>query len=298
MARIQVTPRGNRHIFGAATAARNAFINTRTAGKIDHIVIEGKGVAGFILFTHKFCQFFILLQYNGQILGGQLTFIAGRANYRFHTQFFKAKTQHHFNIFQKIGILMGEGAAHIIVFALSCLHQFLKFGYNSLPTALACIIHTVFVVDLFTTVQGQNHIAHFFIGKFDHIVINEQAVGGQCKTKVFAVFFFNTAGICHQILDHLKIHQRFATKKVNLQVATGAGIGNQKVQCGLTNLKTHYRPFSVIFALTCKTVLTVQITSMGNVQAQRLNHTCGFGFQCSCHRLKGVGSKEFSAVFE
>ena len=73
------------------------------------------------------------------------------------------------------------------------------------------------ICKMITYSNGNKHdIAHFPVGKFDHIVVNEHAVCGQGKSEIFIVLFFNAAGIFDKFFDHIKVHERLAAEKVNL----------------------------------------------------------------------------------
>ena len=56
MAGIKIAPRGDRHIFGARAASRDALIDTRTAREVDHIMIEGEGTTLTLALKHKACK--------------------------------------------------------------------------------------------------------------------------------------------------------------------------------------------------------------------------------------------------
>ena len=110
--------------------------------------------------------------------------------------------------------------------------------------------------------------------------------------------FFDAAGIGDQLLDHVKVHQRLAAEKVHLQIMSGPGVFHQKVQRTLTHLKTHQRTITMVFSLTGKAVGAIEIAGVGNVQAKRLNHAGGPGFQFTRHGRKGILGKQLSRRFQ
>ena len=80
------------------------------------------------------------------------------------------------------------------------------------------------------------------------------------------------SAVCHKILDHLPVHKRFPAEKIHLQVASVAGIGNQKIKCLLPDFKGHKSPSPVVLALLGKAILTGKVAVMRNVQAQSLHN--------------------------
>ena len=54
----------------------------------------------------------------------------------------------------KIDIVMGKGAAHIIILTASGRNKFLEFGHNFLPASLAFIVHPIAVVNFFSPVKA------------------------------------------------------------------------------------------------------------------------------------------------
>ena len=200
------------------------------------------------------------------------------------------------DVIEKIRIIMGKSTAHIIIFSATCLNQLLEFWHDSLPAAVAGIVHAIPIMHFLPPVQTQNHVAHLTVGKVNHIIVYQHTVGRQGEAEVFSCRFFDRAGVGHQILHHLKVHQRFPAEKVHFQIMPASGVLYQKIQCLLSNLKAHHCPFTVIFTLACEAVGTVQVACMGNMQAECFNHACAFLFQLSGHWLKNIRCKEL-AIF-
>ena len=73
---------------------------------------------------------------------------------------------------------MGKGTSHIIPLATAGLHQLLEFRDDFVVASVSGIIYTGTVVDLFSSVKGEYDVTHFFVGKFNDIVINEHTIGG------------------------------------------------------------------------------------------------------------------------
>ena len=78
------------------------------------------------------------------------------------------------------------------------------------------------------------------------------------------------SSIFHKILYNLPVHKRLATKEIHFQILSGTGIGDQEIQCLLSNFKGHQRTSSMILSFFRKTVSACQITVMGNMKAESL----------------------------
>ena len=193
---------------------------------------------------------------------------------------------------------MGKRTTHVVVLPLTCLHQLLKLGHDPIPTAVARIVYAETVVDLLAPIEAQHHVAALAVGKIDHIVVDLQAVGGEGKAEILMFLLLNGAGIGHQVLHHLEVHQRLTAEEVHLQVAAAAGVLHKEIQRTLTHLKAHDGTLTVILALTCKAVGAVEVAGMGHMEAQGLHHTRRLFLQLTCHRLKGVGGKELSRLLQ
>ena len=71
-------------------------------------------------------------------------------------------------------------------------------------------------MDLLPSVQAEDHVVHLLIGKFDDIVVDEHPVGGEGEAEFLIAGTLLGAGVGHQVLHHLPVHQRFAAKEVHL----------------------------------------------------------------------------------
>ena len=116
-------------------------------------MVEGKGLAFPMPLQHQLCQFFVLCQHNRQVFLGESRGAAGVTDHRLHAQFGEAKAQHFTDVFQKIGVCMGESSAHIVILVVAGLYQLLELGHDALPTAVAGIVYAVAVVDFLAAVQ-------------------------------------------------------------------------------------------------------------------------------------------------
>ena len=153
-------------------------------------------------------------------------------------------------------------------------------------------------MNLLPAVQAEHHIAHLPVGKVDHIIIDQHTVGSQGETEVFVLFLLDAAGVGHQLLHHVKIHQRFPAEEVHLQVMPGAGMSHQEVQGLFAHFKGHHGTFPVILSLAGKAVGAVQVAGVRHMQAQRLHHTGGLLLQLPGQRLKHVRGKQGSLLLQ
>ena len=172
----------------------------------------------------------------------------------------------------EIGVVMGEGAAHVVALTAAGLDQLLELGHNAVIAAAACNILAETVVDLLAAIQRKNHVVALFVGPLNDFIGDADAVGGQGEAEVLAFFFFNAASIGNQLFADLKVHQRFAAEKVNLQVVAGAAVLHQEIQRTLAGLKAHQAGLAVELALGGKAVFAVQIAGVGHMQAECLDN--------------------------
>lgn len=131
------------------------------------------------------------------------------------------------------------------------------------------------------------------IGPLDDLIGDADAVGGEGEPEIFVVLLFDAAGVGHQLLADLKIHQRLAAEEVHLQIMPGAGMFHQKIQRPFAGLKAHQAGLAVELSLRRKAVGAVQIAGVRHVQAQRLDH---IGAVLEVKGVAGVGvrGKELS----
>ena len=200
--------------------------------------------------------------------------------------------------FTKVGVVVGEGAAHVVVLAAAGRHQLLELGHDPLPAAVAGVVHPEAVVDLLAPVQAEHHVAHLPVAEVDHVVVDEHAVGGEGEAEVLAGLLFDGAGVGHQLLDHLEVHQRLAAEEVHLQVPARAGVLHQKVQRPLAHLKAHDGPLAVVLALAGKAVGAVEVAGVGHMQAQRLDDAGALFLELARHGGKGVRREELPLVLQ
>ena len=295
VAGVKIAPRGNGHVFRSGAAAGYALVNAGTGGQVDHVVVEGDRLACAFAAKHFRRKKLVLLLDYLDIFRRQCHGIVRCSHDRLHAQFRETEVSHVQNILQKVRVGVGEGAPHIVVLPVAGSHQLLELGNDLLPAAVSGVVHAVAVVNLLAAVQTQHHVAHLTIGEVDHVNIDEHTVCGQRKAEIFAPLLFHTAGILHQLLHHVPVHQRLAAEEVYLQIVTGAGVFNEEIQRPLAHLIAHQGAVAMVLALTGEAVGAVEVAGMGNVQAQRLDHAGGARLQLARHRLEGILGEQLAS---
>ena len=89
----------------------------------------------------------------------------------------------------EIGVVMGEGAAHVVALTAAGLDQLLELGHNAVIAAAACNILAETVVDLLAAIQRKNHVVALFVGPLNDFIGDADAVGGQGEAEVLAFSF-------------------------------------------------------------------------------------------------------------
>ena len=295
---IEIAPGGDGHVLRAGATAGNALVDAGALGKVDHIVIEGNGLALLLPANHILGQQLILLEENRQILLGQLAGISRLGHHRLHGELGEAEVIRHVeDVLGEVRIVMREGTAHVVVLIAPLLHKVLEVGHNPVIAAAAGSVYTEAVVDLLPAVQAQHHIVALLIGPLDDLVINVHAVGGQGEAEILVVLLLHRTGIGHQLLADLEIHKGLAAEEVHLQIPAGAGILDQEIQGALTGFKAHEAGIAVELSLRGEAVFTVQVAGMGHQKTKGLHHSIPV-FECAGNVLVNVLCKKLSAVDE
>ena len=259
-------------------------------------MVEGEGAALAAAPDHELSQLFILLHDDGLVLLRQGGGIVRGADHRLHAQLGKAEIEHGLNILQKVGVGMGEGAAHIIAPVAAGPDKALELRHDALPASVAGVVHAESVMDLLPPVQGQDHVVALAVGKFDHLVVHEHAVRGQGEAEMLAGLRLDGAGVGDQVLDDLEVHQRLTAEEVHLQIPPGPGVLHQIVERALADLEGHQGAVAVIFALAGEAIGAVEIAGVGHVQAERLDDAGSLGLELSGHGLVDVGREQLARL--
>ena len=111
------------------------------------------------------------------------------------------------NIFGKIQVMPGKGSPDIIIFLPPELCKLLKLRNNPVITSRPIGKRTHKVMHLAPSVQTENHVGHFPVGKLHLLLIQQNSVCGQGKPELLVMFLFQAAAIFHNFLNRFPIHQ-------------------------------------------------------------------------------------------
>ena len=194
-----------------------------------------------------------------------------------------------YDVAGKIRVIVSICTAYIVILLVSGFRQFAEGRQDRIVSAAALVGLSHVVVDRFPPVQTDDHIAHFFIGKLDDLVVEQHAVGGQREPEILVTFFFSAAPIGNQFFHNVEVEQRFAAEEIHFQIAPGAGVFDEPVQRTLAGLVAHKSLFSVVFSLSCKAVAAGHIAGMGYVETDGFYDRLTFleQFRLPCKEVAG-----------
>ena len=213
------------------------------------------------------------------------------AHHRLNRQLLKSQIRHVQHIGGKVRIEVGIGAPHIVVLLPSGVCKPLEFIQDQIITALAVAAHPQPVMGNLAPVQRQHHIAHLPVGKVDHIIVDQQAVGGKGKAKVLIMELLLFPAIGHQPLAHIPVQQGLTAKEVHFQIPAAGTVGNEIIQCLLAHFIGHDLTLAVVLSLAGKAVFARQVAIVGNMQANGLQYPLA-AFELVGNRLKGILGKQ------
>ena len=257
---------------------------------------EIKAVSFFFAFDHLFCQQIVLFTDDRHIFLTDRVIRFRRSHYRLNGDLLKAHIGKAEHILREIQIIVSKGSPHIIICLVAAVCKFFELRHDQIVTSLTIAERTHEIMYFFTPVNTHNHIGTFLIGELHNLIVKQYAIGGQCKTEFLIVGFFLTASISYQVFDYLPVHGWLTAKEIHLEISSGTGVGNQKIQSFFAHFKGHQRSAAMVFAFFRKAIATGQITVMGNMQTQGLDH-CG----SVCKMLNGffinILGKQHALVF-
>ena len=166
---------------------------------------------------------------------------------------------------------MGIGSADIIVVLIAGAGQLLKGRKDGVVGSAILMGFAHPIVDHFSSVQADDHVAHLAIGKLNDFIGKKQTVGCKGKAEFFSAAFFPGTAVSHELFDHVKIQQRFPSEKVNLQIFSGTGVFDQPVQSLLPRFIAHKGLLSMVFAFSIETIAAGHIAGVGHMKAQSLD---------------------------
>ena len=126
------------------------------------------------------------------------------------------------NVVGEVCIEVSEGASHIVVLTVTAVYKLLEFGQKLVIAALACIVYSEFIVNIFSAVKTENNVAHFLVGKFNNLIVNTHTVGGEGEAEVFVLFLFNASCLFIKLFHNIPVEKRLTAEEVNLKVSSCA----------------------------------------------------------------------------
>ena len=297
VAGVEVAPGGDGHVLGAGAAAGDALVDAGAAGEVDHVMVEGEAAALAVALYHLLGEDLVLLLEDGQVLGGEGAGVGGLGDDRLHAQLREAEVGHVEDVVGEVGVVVGVGAAHVIVLVAALFHELLKLRHDGVIAAVACVVLAEAVMDFLTAIEAQHDIVALLVAEVDDIVVDEHTVGGHGEAEVLVVDLLLLAAVGDELFDHVEVHQRLTAEEIDLEVAAGAGVLDEEVHSPLAHLEAHQGAVALIAALRGEAVGAVEVAGVGDVEAERLDHRLAV-LEVESHVLVDVGSPKLAGGFQ
>ena len=271
MAGVDVALGGDGHVFVARAAALDALFDARPAVQIDHEVEEVHPRAVLAPLEVDFGKAVVLGEDLRQHLLGQREGGIFLQHHRLDGELLKALVSQRQHVVAKVEVAGGVGAAHVVLPVAAQVDQLLRPFHGLVERALAVDHGAHVVVHLAAAVDGEDDVVHLAVQKLDALVGQAQGVGGDGELEMLVVLLFQLAGVEHQVVHHVVVHQRFAAEEVHLQLMAVAGMGHQPVERFLARLQRQKRALAVEVARGGKAVAAAQVAVVRRVQAHGLD---------------------------
>ena len=227
----------------------------------------------FLPAEHVLRQDLILLFDDREILLCQRGGVLRIRHHGLHGELRKAEIICHVeDVLCEVGVVVGEGAAHVVGAAGAGLHELLEVRHDPVIGAVSRPVDPEAVVDLLPAVQGEDHVVALPVGPLDDLIGETDAVGCEREAEVLVLLLLDGPCIGHQVLADLEVHQGLSAEEVHLQVPAKAGVLHEEVQRSLSGLKAHEALTAVKLSLGGKAVGAVQVAGVGNEETERLDH--------------------------
>ena len=297
VAGVEVAPGGDSHVLGAGAAAGDALVDAGAAGEVDHVMVEGEAAALAVALYHLLGEDLVLLLQDGQVLGSEGAGVGGLGDDRFHAQLREAEVGHVEDVVGEVGVVVGVGAAHVIVLVAALFHELLELRHDGVIAAVACVVLAEAVMDFLAAIEAQHDIVALLVAEVDDIVVDEHTVGGHGEAEVLVVDLLLLAAVGDELFDHVEVHQRLTAEEIDLEVAAGAGVLDEEVHGPLAHLEAHQGAVALIAALRGEAVGAVEVAGVGDVEAERLDHRLAV-FEVESHVFVDVGSPKLAGGFQ
>ena len=153
VARIEIAPRCYRKVLGSGTAAGKTFINTWSAGQIDHKVEEIEASSFFFSLDHLSCQNVVLFENHRKVFLADRVILGRRCYNRLHRDLFEAEVCQMEDVGSKVCVVMREGSAHIILVLIAALCKLLEFRHDQIVASGTFAERTHVIVNFFSSVD-------------------------------------------------------------------------------------------------------------------------------------------------
>ena len=84
-------------------------------------------------------------------------------------------------------LVVGVGAAHVIVLVAALFHELLELRHDGVIAAVACVVLAEAVMDFLAAIEAQHDIVALLVAEVDDIVVDEHTVGGHGEAEVLVV---------------------------------------------------------------------------------------------------------------
>ena len=132
---------------------------------------EIKAFSFFLAFDHHLGEFIIFLHNLRNIFLPDRIRITFISNNRFNRHLFESEVCKMHDIIGEIQIISCKCTTNVIFFLISAFCKFLELRNDQIITSFSISKRTHLIIDLFTSIQAQHYIVHFFIYKFLNFII-------------------------------------------------------------------------------------------------------------------------------
>ena len=81
---------------------------------------------------------------------------------------------------------------------------------------VSCRTHKV--VNLLTSINTKNNIAHFLIGEIKNLVIKKNTISRKCESELLIISLFYASSVFNKLFNNFKIHSWLSAKEINLKI--------------------------------------------------------------------------------
>ena len=153
VARIEIAPRCYRKVLGSGTAAGKTFINTWSAGQIDHEMEEIEASSFFFSLDHLSCQNVVLFENHRKVFLADRVILGRRCYNRLNRDLFEAEVCQMEDVGSKVCVVMREGSAHIVFVLMTEFSEFLEFRHDQIVASGTFAERTHVIVNFFSSVD-------------------------------------------------------------------------------------------------------------------------------------------------